>query len=394
MYPYYDSFSFFIYMMMGLVFMWSSYIVKPLSTCSSGYNQERLKIGGFVLFFTIVASFRLVTVRGVGGMDAPTYVHYFETCLSEGAVTLYHEHLDIGFQLICKAIRILTSDYHYLFIFLYGTISFSYILFIREFRLKQTNYSPYILLIYAYVLSFSSVRSSFGIALLLLSFILLNRNKVWQAVLLALFSVFIHKACAIYIMAIPFYFVFKKCRIGWKWFAVLAAISFLAGGVLRIWFIRFAQEVDLGGSYGAYARDAMEQSFLEQGYRTAIEQLLFAVMLFICQKRLQRHVSGLSLADKNRFNIVWLICIFDLLLIPVNYMIGNWRSPEFMQVVRIVMWGEMFWLLFKPFNKAISFFLSMVCVSLFVLRMYLSFQGSSVSGGLMPYIFEPFYNLQ
>ena len=393
MYPEYDNVSFVIYMTWGLLFMFGVY---KINTCSAenGYKvslNSKIWLRTSVAFFAIVATFRLVTPFGVGGADATSYKDFYETFFMKNA-TSYHEHLDAGYQLIYGVFRYFTDDYRYCFCFQHIVFISAAFLFIREFRMKNTNYAPYVLLVHSYVLGFSSMRSSFGMALIWLSFVLLHREKTRLAFLVAAFSLLIHKACAIYFMALPFYLIFRNRTFTLKHALALLAIAIMVGGTLQMIFVQFAQNVDLDGAYGAYARNSTSRSFWEQTYRTAIEQLLLGVLVIVMNKRFKKHLISVTAEERRTLKMLWLLCIFDLVLIPVNYFIGNWRAPEFLYVVRIVMWGEMLWLLFKPYPKSIQKILTVVCVVMFMARMQRSFVSMAELGGLMPYIFEPFMN--
>lgn len=393
MYPEYDNISFIIYMTWGLLFVLGVYKIK---TCSAenGYKvslNSKIWLRISVAFFVIVATFRLVTPFGVGGADATSYKDFYETFFMKNA-TVYHGHLDVGYQLIYGVFRYFTDDYHYCFCFQHIVFISAIFLFVREFRMKNTNYAPYVLLVHSYVLGFSSMRSSFGMALIWFSFVLLHREKAKWAFLVAAFSLLIHKACAIYFMALPFYLIFRDRTFTLKHALTLLAIAIMVGGTLQMFFVQFAQDVDLGGAYGSYARDSTNLSFWEQAYRTAIEQLLLGALMIIMNKRFQRHLASMTERERRTLKMLWLLCIFDLVLIPVNYFIGNWRAPEFLYVVRIVMWGEMLWLLFKPYPKNIQRIFTTICMVMFMARMQQSFVSMAAPGGLMPYIFEPFMN--
>ena len=178
MYPEYDNISFIIYMTWGLLFVLGVYKIK---TCSAenGYKvslNSKIWLRISVAFFVIVATFRLVTPFGVGGADATSYKDFYETFFMKNA-TVYHGHLDVGYQLIYGVFRYFTDDYHYCFCFQHIVFISAIFLFVREFRMKNTNYAPYVLLVHSYVLGFSSMRSSFGMALIWFSFVLLHREK-------------------------------------------------------------------------------------------------------------------------------------------------------------------------------------------------------------------------
>lgn len=194
-------------------------------------------------------------------------------------------------------------------------------------------------------------------------------------------------------MAIPFYLYFKNRTFKLKHAILLLIISLSVGNTLRLLFVQFASDIDLGGVYDAYARNSVEKSFFEVAFRTAIEQILLGVLLVCMNGKFQKFMSTASPENQITLKMLWIICVYDILLIPINYMIGNWRSHEFLYIPRIVMWGELLWLLFRPFGKNVKLLLTVLCIALYMLRMQMSFVGHAVSGGLMPYYFEPFMNV-
>ncbi|MCD8288805.1 MAG: EpsG family protein [Prevotella sp.] len=385
---------------MGLFFIICAYNIQKSSVSSTGltenkkkYRKAMLWVLLLVLVWDIFATFRYYNIWGVGGTDTRYYVLYFETCLSEDIITVYHHHLDIGYKAIFKSFRFFTADYHFLFLFLYGFISASFICFIREFIPKKTNFSPYILVIYAYVVAFSSQRSSFGIAIILFSLILLHREKTTLAILLAFSSVFIHKGCAIYVMATFFYLFFKNRKMTFMYLAIFMVITIYIGATLRDLFIQFASDYDLHGGYGGYASRSIDSSFWDNAYKIAIEQLLLLVCVFWGRGKFYKHLESVDEDERSKLNMIWILTVYDLVLIPVNFSIGNWRSPDFLYMVRVVMWGEMLWLFIRNLHKNIQWIASILCCTLFILRMWIQFKNSADTGGLMPYIFEPLSGL-
>lgn len=87
-------------------------------------------------------------------------------------------------------------------------------------------YVFYISMFYPYLPN-SAVRQSFALALLLVGYLLLQKEKVWQFILCLFLSTFIHKSIIISILILPFYF-FKKTKRLYKWSFVLFIIMLFA----------------------------------------------------------------------------------------------------------------------------------------------------------------------
>lgn len=391
-YPKYDNQSFCIFLVMGFCFMFCAWKIKESTLCYfSAQEKQKLYIFAIIVLWTIWASLRYINIYGVGGMDAITYAIYFQDCFKNTG-SLYHEHLDFGFQCIFKAVRLITSDYHVLFVLLYSFITASYVFFVKEFSPQETNYAPFILVMHFYVLTFNTLRSAFGISVILYSFVLLNKQYTKSALLLAFSTVLIHKACVIYAMALPFYLFFSKKQITLKHIIILIAFTSIVGVALRDVFISYALSTDLNGAYASYASRSIGNSFFDGAWKQAIEQILLLVCVAFSYKKINQHISELPEAQRKAMQLVFLVCIFDFLLIPVNYYIGNWRASQFLGLVRVVMWGQIVYIWLRQTSSEFRYKTSIIVCAVFMLRIYLSFQNSAVDAGLMPYYFEPVMN--
>ena len=92
------------------------------------------------------------------------------------------------------------------FALIYGLIIFSYLRFIDEFDLLQSNKTPLFMLVFPFIQSFCAIRTHITIALILLAIVALKnrRNILMWGLLIA--SVFIQRASLIYAIFPIFYF--------------------------------------------------------------------------------------------------------------------------------------------------------------------------------------------
>lgn len=114
--------------------------------------RRRLKVSYAILFFVwlFLAVYRYVGYESgiiIGGNDAPTYIDYFQTCLAGKGNNIYFVRTEPLFQIMTKAVRTITSNYHVYFALIYGLIIFSYLRFIDEFDLLQSNKTPLFMLV-------------------------------------------------------------------------------------------------------------------------------------------------------------------------------------------------------------------------------------------------------
>ena len=150
----------FLYVFMGIISMRSINGIKKIEY----RTQKKVKLSNcyFVVWFVIwifVTVFRKVDYN-IGGSDAIEYVHYFQDCLNSGLNTLYANHLDKGFQLLTKAIRLVTANYHVYFFILYGVIIFAYAEFINELAPTNIYYEPMVLTFFVYLRGYTSLRTN------------------------------------------------------------------------------------------------------------------------------------------------------------------------------------------------------------------------------------------
>ena len=106
---YWDTKTLIFYFIMGMVSMFALQSVKKKEVISG--QQQKMLNKAYIAWFAIwviVAVFRKVSI-GIGGSDAIAYKEFFEYCLHPKAGTVraiaYANHLDIGYQILCKIIR-------------------------------------------------------------------------------------------------------------------------------------------------------------------------------------------------------------------------------------------------------------------------------------------------
>ena len=161
------------FIILGLYCVWT---VTKMKECESRLihkdgNPYHYMIA-FVFTLAFFAAFRVVARGGIGGMDAYAYRYMFEH--ANDATYQRNEwflHNDSLFRYFVKGLRILFSEYRIYFFILYGFITLSWMMFIKEFCLKRSNYIPCILVIFIYWLSYSSIRSTLSFSVFAIALI-------------------------------------------------------------------------------------------------------------------------------------------------------------------------------------------------------------------------------
>lgn len=384
---YWSTSSMVLYIIMGLVSMSAVSYVKKRE-----YNQGIIQgiinraTVAWILIWEFVTVFRKVDY-GFGGSDAIQYVLYFKDCLKPNLHTLYAEHLDVGFQLLTKFIRYFTSDYRIYFALIYGIIIVAYIVFINEFTPTNIYYEPMILIFFVYLRGFTSVRTNLSVGFLLLALVALYRNKrIWSCIWLIL-CLGMHIVSFLVVPFFAFYFLYKNKRLKtWQWITLYAAV--LVGARIVQNFL--SKMTSLRGAYAYYATANMNTSFFDNGWKIAFGQLLLLAFFFIFQKRINENVSNYNELNRKRYQYIYLMCVYDFLMIPVNFILGIWRGYEYFYIPRMILWGIVL--------KNISYYLTprsrkifrIVSLTLFIIWMIFRVYNTYEDSLLMPYIFEIF----
>lgn len=387
---YFDNGSMLLYVLLGLISMWAVQKAKIIEVktgkMASVLNKHYIAWG---IVWVIVAVFRKVAFK-LGGTDALNYIGFFEKCMHPNVESFYsHFYNDICYRWVNQLTYIFCSDYHAYFLVIYAFIVFSMMYFCSNYIPKRTNYVPFILLFYLFLRSFNTIRSNLAISVLMVACVFLLKRKYSVAFIVAIISVLFHKSSALFAMVIPFCWYFRTKTISLKFALCLFVISIIAVPVLQIFAIDFITEQEIDGAYQSYISGNMGSSFWQAGWTIAFEQMLLGAFMLFSYRKMQRATETNDDFDNSRMKIIWNICVFDMLLIPINFGLHIWRGYEYFYVARLVMWGYLIYLwvstCHRQIRPLINFMLVIAFISWMIFRVYSTWEDS----GLMPYIFEP-----
>lgn len=344
----------------------------------------------YIFILTILAAFRLVD-NGIGGTDANAYKFFFEKC-NERSYSDYEWflHQDILFRYITKFLRLFTSDHHFYFFVMYGFMVVAYLLFMIEFCLKRFNYIPCLLMIFLFWRSFNTLRSNMAIAVMMIALIFLYRKKTKIALGVAVSSFLVHKMAIVYLMFFPFYFLFTRIKLTKFRFVLAMSLLLLSSSLIQRLFLDHFVDIELNGSYMSYASRSLDSSFWSNSWKIAFEQMALGAMMWIYYRKIQRHILSLNKHDARRLQLVWIMCLFDIMTIPINHTMGVWRGYEFFYLPRIMMWCEILFLFNVTRSNNEKYFFNVLFLCAFISWMVFRFYNMWEQSCLMPYIFEPF----
>lgn len=391
--PHWDAFSMLVYILMGII---GALCIKKSNTSELSIPANRKKTNWpYIIWFLsweVFAVFRYVSYP-LGGIDATAYIQYFEVCKNPMGFA-FAQHVDLMYKVINIIVRTFTDDYHFLFFIIYGFIIISYMLFVDELKFRHMKYAPMIILVYIYIRGFNTIRTNLGAACVLLAIVFYHRGNKIKAIIFAILSFFFQVASIIYAGFIAFCYLYQKKKM--KPFKIVI-LTFMAAAVAR-----FAQYIIANveipflshGSYRWYAVYSQDgTTFFTSYWKIAFPQLILAVVLVVLWKDLNNDIKKRQTVDGERIYYLKLLCLYDIILIPVTYVLNIWRGYEYLYIARIMLWCEIIPLICRKFDKSLKKVLNIMFIIVFIAWMIFRQYNTWEDSGLMPYIFEPLFSI-
>lgn len=346
-----------------------------------------------ILFFVwlFLAVYRYVGYEGgiiIGGNDAPTYIDYFQTCLAGKGNNIYFVRTEPLFQIMTKAVRTITSNYHVYFALIYGLIIFSYLRFIDEFDLLQSSKTPLFMLVFPFIQSFCAIRTHITIALILLAIVALKnrRNILMWGLLIA--SVFIQRASLIYAIFPIFYFYYKKNKMTVKKAIAFVIIGCAVGYIGKKVIIGGSIGYLTGGVYANYASASSSAGYLFDYIKLIVEQVIIDGYMILSYKKVNGQLQEMEKLEKEKLRMLQMMCYFDFMLIPICYILGIWRGASYFFLPRLLILGyiisDFSMKISKNSRKVYYMIVKVVMPIWLVLRLFTVYDVS----GLMPYYLD------
>lgn len=367
------------------------FCLKQNNTLSiRGYNS-RLKIDYciFVLISAVFASSRYVNKYGIGGTDAHSYVEFFINSRS-GIMTSQWVHYEGLYKLITRTLRFFSDDYHFFFFIIYGFIAFSYVRFYENFKIKYQNSIPLILIAFVFVEGFNTLRTSLSVAFILLGLVEMKHNRKIKCAIWMILSCFIQKAALIYaVFPLAFFFVRNKITV-----KKAVALSIIATVVAKIGQYVLVERIFVfssGHNYAYYASRSLGQSFFDNYWKIAFEQIMLLVAVLVYKKKIERCIKSVNDSEINaRYNLILAMCYFDFLLIPLTYILDIWRAYENFYIPRLLMWGILIDVIKKGQTIYDRRIVNVLCYMIVICWLVFRWFNIWKANDLMPYVFAPF----
>lgn len=379
------------YLFMGLT---GCFFLKKSKLAEGGNFYNSKKYGNYLYLFwfliwDVIVSYRVVTFS-FGGTDAPNYIKFFLNCFSDKDIMLGNEglieHMGVVFTTLTKMIRSFTQNYHVWFMFFYGFIIFSYILFLNEFCPGNICFIPIALSFFPLALGFNTMRSAFSIAMILCGTVLLHRNYKKTSFIFFLSSCSVHKASIIYLLFYPYYFFSKKFNKNiWNSFFYFILMYLL--GKLGQKILLSANLGIISSTYIWYIGKSLNSSLFAWMPVVLFPQYLLFLLMIIFRKDLAFDMANSP--NKEKLKFLWHLCAFDVIAIPLCFITGNFRGYEYFYLARLMMWGEFMRIMKRKMPVYLWYLFYyvffVICLVWFAFRLM-----NVESSKILPYHFAPF----
>ena len=395
--PHWDNLSVLFYLL--LAYIGSFCLVRGVRKSTALPIDISAKHGGTVKFnlyflswlivWSLVSSLRLINGNSLGGTDAWSYIHYFEGCnngqLSE-IIVQYSAHYEILWKYVTKAIRLLSGNYKFYLLIYHAFLILSYQYFVKAFPIDQYFFAPFILVFFVFLRGFNTFRTNASAALILLMIVCLYRGKTIKACILGICAVGFQISSAMYCLMIPFYILNKKKKLK-PWLVCLFLVGFIVIGKIAQTLLVGPLGKMLGHSYASYASRNIGHSFFENYWKISFGQLLLAVVLFLYDKKIRKRIRVGDNTGKS-LQVIRIACIYDILTIPICFIISNWRGYENLYLARLIMWSELIYLWLKKTSPVVKKIIEIILVIGFSMWLVFRIEATWEGSGYLPYVLD------
>lgn len=318
-YPYFDFFTLVLYILIGLLEykVIKSHIKHP---------KGKSLVLGAVLLLLFATSRKVASC--LGGMDALNYENIFLNCLNQ---SLEYDSLEFLFSGFTRTVRRLTGDPVIYRLCCYSLIVCGYFIFIKNFCPREISAIPFVLLIYPFILSFNTMRTSMAISIILIGLVLLKRRRYLCAVVIIMSSVFFHRISIIIVPFLLLYIVSNRLNIfrSRKRFIICLGVLMSIGVVLAKYLQQYMLLFDvLEGNDAYYIERNVEASILST-LASLVPLILIVIFWLVTWDE--------NINKKN--NLLALLVFYDIAVFPAAFILGIWRINEYMYIPRLLLWG-------------------------------------------------------
>lgn len=343
------------------------------------HHQSKAYFTCFFLVLLFLAVFRKVTYQ-LGGTDAPNYIYNFLHIFEGVRNTGESREIEWGFHEITILIRHITDNYRIYFAFMYGIIIYGYIKFIKDNCPTGLSYIPFLLLMYPFIKSFNTMRTSVAISIFLIGLSYIDKSK-WKSLLITASSILFHRISLLFVFVWPVCIIMKKKypKLSRKKFVFITLAGIIISFLLSLRFQQYAVAVQMfEGADASYIQRTMGQDYLMRYPMFFAQMVLFIILVF----------SYNSIKWDEKTGLLRSMIIYDLWVVPAGLVLGLWRSHEYLYLVRLSLWSAIIYAMTKNKSKSGAIFIKTIFLVIFiawlVFRIYKEWESSHLS----PYVLD------
>ena len=378
-----DILSLVLYFAMGML---GAFLLKSGISAEAGHYQ--VKQGGrinwnylvFFSLFLVFAVFRKVGTN-IGGADALGYARDYQTGVMPSRY-LYSEQL---YGLFVGILNTIFHNYKFHFIIIYGLILLAYLMFFKRYTSPKNTMIPMILLVFPYIKSFNTIRTSLAIAVFLIALSVIENRKI-LSLLLIISTFFIHRMSILFIPIWFYYWFVKKWASEIKrWKLILLAVALIGGSIILATYMRtYVLALGIMNDTDTwYLSRTLQRSWVNYYPMYAAHLILLAAILFFDKK----------VDQTDEYQSLKTFCFYDIAVMPASLILGFWRANEYLYIARLIMWGYLLRVPEKWFADNSKWIYRCFIFIIFMAWLYLKIQGEWDDCKLMPYIFDPFNSI-
>lgn len=367
------SFSLFTILLYMFIGYFCAFWLKNIQTNKYPYNRYTM-FGVIWLLLTLLGGLRYVNGQGVGGMDAWNYQFMF--LFPEDSYMERFEPLFKGYIYLTSS---LSSNPIFFRLISYGLIAFSYCYFLNKFIVSsKMSMIPFIMIIYPYLASFNTLRTSLAIVLFTFGLIALYERKNILATILIISTFFVHRMSILYVMFLPLYYIFKNYNFSSNKRVFIFLCIYIIIGYIA------ATKVQ------AYALAAMTIAETDAHYlRSSLGNSIFARIPIMFQHLMLMITLCLlnnKLPSTNIIKFIRVCVIFDIIVAPASVVLNMWRALEYMYLPRLIMWGYLMYAAEQSVKSDSRRIVTASIFGLFAFWQWFRINQGWEQGGFSPYL--------
>ena len=316
--------------------------------------------------------------QGIGGTDSLSYERDFLNSLN-GLGNF--EDTDILYGQYSLYLRHLTSSPLIFRLVSYSFIAFSFCYFIKEICPSKVSWIPFILIVWPYICSFNTMRSSMAVGFILLGLVALYKENYFLEWIFIIICVLFHRMMFVFVPVFiiykPIYKIIIKSNRTKLYLLLGSSIFFttlLAFSIQK--FVLLMGFLDNPDSPDAsYIAKSLDNNLFDS-WPMYIQQIFLLIFLFINFKKFK--------SRKEQFILV-LSCVDAVITLPA-LILGIWRISQCLYIPTLMLWGILLYNFNQKFTRSIRPLISIFFFLGFSFILYSRIDSIYESSSLMPYI--------